>query len=157
MAYFPPPQSDSSPTSILSSTAFGTSSSKTETSAIGVSNFREIDFSFRVTNLGAGPITEIRAQVLFSLQSGSNPYSTHPQEWSFLLAENISGGVAAVDKYTVSLDATLGTYFQNPLAASGESFGIRAPVTGQRMMVLIWAETGNPTSSVVTGAALRRI
>ena len=157
MAYFPPLQSDSSPTAILSSTAFGTSSSKTETDILDVTNFREIDFSFRVTNLGAGPITEIRAQVLYSIVNTANPYSTHPHQWNFLLAENVSGGVAAVDKYTVSLDATLGAYFQHPLAASGESFAIRAPVTGQRMMVLIWAETGNPTSSAVIGAALRRI
>jgi hypothetical protein len=146
-----PMTSDTSPTTIQTATAFGTSGSKVETDSISVSDFREIDFSFTVSNLGTGPITEIRAQVLYSLLASPGTYAASPQDWNFLLAESITGGVATVDNYTVSLDAS--TY----LASLPASFAIRAPVSGQHMLVLIWAETGTPTSSVFAGRALRRI
>lgn len=145
-------QSDSEPTIILNSTAIGASeATATSTDSISVRNFREIDFSFSITNLAS--ISEIRTQVLYSLLSSPGDYDTNPEDWNLLLAEQISTGIASVDPYTLSL-----TLVDYPLLASAPgSFALRSPVVGLHMMILIWAESGSSTGSVFQGYALRRI
>lgn len=144
--------SDSAPTTILSSTAIGSGvGSATATSSISVRGFKEIDFSFLVTNLAS--ISEIRARVLYSLLASPGAYSSEPEDWNLLLAEGINGGVAVEDAYTFSLDVA-----NYPLLDSAPgSFAFRAPICGLHMMVLIWSETGSPVGSAFVGSALRRI
>lgn len=145
-------QSDAAPTTILSATAIGASeAAATSTNSISVRNFKEIDFSFAVATLGS--ISEIRAQVLYSILASPDDYDSAPEDWNLLLAEEIDTGIATVDPYTLSL--TVSDY---PLLASPPgSFAFRSPIVGLHMMVLIWSETGSPVGSSFTGYALRRI
>ncbi len=145
-------QSDAAPTVILSATAIGANeNAATSTDSISVRNFKEIDFSFSVSNLAS--ISEIRAQVLYSILASPDDYDSAPEDWNLLLAEEIDTGIATVDPYTLSL--TVADY---PLLSSPPgSFAFRAPVVGLHMMILIWSESGSPVGSSFTGYALRRI
>jgi hypothetical protein len=147
-------RSDSEPTTILTSTAIGASAAAaTSTDSISIRGFNEIDFSFLVANLGTGPITEIRGRVLYSLLASPDDYDITPSDWNILLAEEITGGVSVVDPYTISLDAS--TYPDFTVLPG--SFAIRAPIAGLHMMMLIWSESGDPTTSDFTGFTLRRV
>ena len=145
-------RSDSEPTTILSATNIGNSfAAATATDSIEVRNFKEIDFSFTVTNLGT--ITEVRARILYSLLESPEDYATAPEDWNFLLAEGIVSGIATVDTYTLSLDADAYPGFDSLPG----SFAFRSPIAGLHMMVLIWAESGNPNVSSFEGKTLRRV
>jgi hypothetical protein len=147
-------KSDGVPTTILASTAIGLGvGAAIATNSISVRGFNEVDFSYLVANLGTGPIIELRGRVYYSLLASPGSYGASPEDWNLLLAEDISGGVSTVDPYTISLDASAYPDF-TPLPGS---FAIRAPASGQHMMMIIWSEIGDPTSSNFTGSALRRV
>jgi hypothetical protein len=143
--------SDAAPTTILTATTLGSSFAlATETDSIAVRGFKEVDFSFTATNIGS--ITEIRIRILYSLLASPGDYSTSPEDWNILLAEDIASGVGTIDPYTLSIDAS--TY--PSLTSLPGSFALRSPVSGLHMMLLIWAEAGSPASSSFVGRALRR-
>jgi hypothetical protein len=145
-------QSDDQPTQILSNVALGTTLALgTLTNTVNVRNFKEIDFVFTCTNLGS--ITEIRFVIIYSVLQNPQPYNIAPQDWIFLMAENVVSGISTVDPYTISLDATVYPGF----ASLPGSFGFRSPVSGLHMGIIAWAEAGSPAGSGFSATALRRI
>lgn len=145
-------QSDSAPTTILAATAIGASyAASTKTSSISVRNFKEIDFSFAVTNLAS--ITDLRMRILYSIKASPGTYAAAPEDWAFLLAEDITSGVSTADTYTISLD----TADYPGLDSVPGSVSISSGVYGLHMMIMIWSETGSPVGSDFTGYALRRV
>lgn len=145
-------RSDSSPTTILTSSAIGNGEANaTSTSSIAVRNFKELDFSFSITNLAS--ISDIRIRILYSLLSSPDDYDTNPEDWSFMLAEGIIEGIATNDAYTISLDVDEYPGFESLPA----SFAFRSPVAGLHMMLIIWSESGSPVGSAFQGIVLRRV
>lgn len=147
-------KSDTAPTTIFSTAAIGASeAAPASTISLSVNGFNDIDFSFAVTNLGAGPIAEIRARILFSLLESPGTYLLNPEDWNIMLSEDILSGVSTLDAYTVSLDPT--TY--PGLTSIPGSFALTARTSGLHMMMLIWSESGDPSGSSFTGIALRKV
>lgn len=145
-------RSDSEPTIIFAANDIGNSfAAASSTDSIEVRNFKEIDFSFTVSDLDT--ITEIRAHILYSVLENPEDFTTAPEDWNFLLVEGIVSGIATLDPYTLSLDATTYPGFDNLPG----SFAFRSPIAGLHMMILIWAEEGTSNTSVVEGRALRRV
>lgn len=145
-------RSDSEPTIIFTSNDIGNSfATASPTDSIEVRNFKEIDFSFTVSDLDT--ITEIRAHILYSVLENPGSFTTTPEDWNYLLVEGIVSGIATLDAYTLSLDTTVYPGFDNLPG----SFAFRSPIAGLHMMVLIWAEEGTSNTSVVEGRALRRV
>lgn len=144
-------RSDAEPTIILTANDIGASAvAATPTDSIEVRNFKEIDFSFLVTNLDT--ITEIRARILYSLLESPGDYASAPEDWNILLAEGIVSGIATQDAYTLSLIVDDYPGFDTLPG----SFAFRSPIAGLHMMVLIWAHSGTSDTSSFEGRALRR-
>jgi hypothetical protein len=144
--------SDSAPTTILTATAIGASeAAATATDSMSIRGFKDIDFSFTVTNMAS--ITEIRVRILYSLLESPDAYGTTPSHWNIVLAENLTSGLSTADPYTISLDASAYPDF----AVLPGAFGLRSDSSGLHMMALIWSEVGSPVGSSFTCLGLRKI
>ena len=145
---------DPAPITVQASAALGLLyANATESDTLFVGNHTQVYWSWLIANLGTGPITEFRMQILWSAVAAPGTYAAAPEDWQPVLADSISSGLSTVDEYTFSVVVAS---MAELTAGVPASIGFTSPKYGLNMKTLIWAQAGAITNSDFTGFALRR-
>ncbi len=144
MAYIPEIQSDATPTTVLSATAFVLAG--VPTTALSVVNFKSVDFEVDISNIGS--VSDLRVQFQGTVAASPNAAYPHADWFDIQIEEEVSGSAG---QYTTA-DYVIK---QAPPTTGKHIFTV--PVRGIKMRLVTLAPTGSVSGSSHSVQATRRV
>jgi hypothetical protein len=116
-----------------------------DTTMIDVFGNKAVDWVLYITNLGAGPISQVSAKVQFSEKA--QPSAVLDSDWATIQSQAVNNGQATLNDYVINKAIS---------SPAPVTLGITSPARGRWMRLLITASAGDPTNSVVEVRSLKR-